>query len=77
MDLDWVMHFGAISSTTERDIDKIFVTKKTMHTKEDHTVSHCHKVIQMIYNYVNDHIGTSTKSTKEIIEDGLSKGVIE
>jgi ADP-L-glycero-D-manno-heptose 6-epimerase len=23
IDLDWVMHFGAISSTTERDIDKI------------------------------------------------------
>jgi len=69
----------AVSSKVKkpRDIDKIFVTKKTMHTKEDHTVSHCHKVIQMIYNYVNDHIGTSTKSTKEIIEDGLSKGVIE
>ena len=23
MDLDWVMHFGAISSTTERDIEKV------------------------------------------------------
>jgi ADP-L-glycero-D-manno-heptose 6-epimerase len=24
MDLDWVLHIGAISSTTERDVDKVF-----------------------------------------------------